>query len=168
MNAPDYPFMWRLIPRPDSKYPVRAANFAVIYCFITQTQKMGQKRPTTAALCLFLTIRPEGKNYEHEKICPSAETIDVKTRSCGVYATLSLFISLEFSAFLCEMILIPTLHSPEKMLRSPLPLVRDVGRPPASRGLGPVRPPGECGRWDSPSLPPFSRAPPWLQWTAVL
>ena len=146
MNAPDYPFMWRLIPRPDSKYPVRAANFAVIYCFITQTQKMGQKRPTTAALCLFLTIRPEGKNYEHEKICPSAETIDVKTRSCGVYATLSLFISLEFSAFLCEMILIPTLHSPEKMLRSPLPLVRDVGRPPDSRGLGPVRPPGECGR----------------------
>ena len=42
---------------------------------------MGQKRPTAAALCLFLTIRPKGKNYEHEKICPSTETIDVKTLS---------------------------------------------------------------------------------------
>ena len=74
-------FTWRLTPRSDSKYPVRAANFAVIYCFITQIQKMGQKRPTAAALCLFLTIRPKGKNYEHEKICPSTETIDVKTLS---------------------------------------------------------------------------------------
>ena len=159
MNAPDYPFTWRLTPRSDSKYPVRAANFAVIYCFITQTQKMGQKRPTAAALCLFLTIRPRGKNYEHEKICPSSETIDVKTLELRIHATKR----FQSSIF----------HFPVKYPRSklhifhrrcsskPLPLVGDVGRPLESRGLCPVRPLGECGRWDSLSLPPFSRAPPW-------
>ena len=94
MNAPDYPFTWRLTPRSNSKYPVRAANFAVIYCFITQTQKMRQKRPTTAALCLFLTIRPRGKNYEHEKICPSSETIDVKTLELRIHATKSFLSSI--------------------------------------------------------------------------
>ena len=98
MNAPDYPFTWRLTPLSNSKYPVRAANFAVIYCFITQTQKMRQKRPTTAALCLFLTIRPRGKNYEHEKICPSSETIDVKSLELRIHAT-NVF-NPQFSAFL--------------------------------------------------------------------
>ena len=44
-----------ILLHPDLKYPLRAANFAVIYCFITTEQKLGQKEPTTAKICLFLT-----------------------------------------------------------------------------------------------------------------
>ena len=49
-----------ILLRSDLKYPLRAANFAVIYCFITPTQKGLPTTKTThrshgAQRCLFLT-----------------------------------------------------------------------------------------------------------------
>ena len=49
-----------ILLRSDLKYPLKAANFAVIYCFITPTQKGLPTTKTThrshgAQRCLFLT-----------------------------------------------------------------------------------------------------------------
>ena len=61
-----------ILLRSDLKYPLKAANFAVIYCFITPTQKGLPTTKTThrshgAQRCLFLT-KPSKKLWTWENL----------------------------------------------------------------------------------------------------